>query len=114
LTHCCDGVVRRQAEIFAIEFYHECLTKEFGGDSTKVPYTIEQLKKAYNFAFLTQAFYGIGITEIMYGANKDKIDSESLKSAYYDFAVLKVLHLFEDADRLLEGEMKDMFEKYGL
>uniref|UniRef100_A0A914YVJ1 Uncharacterized protein n=1 Tax=Panagrolaimus superbus TaxID=310955 RepID=A0A914YVJ1_9BILA len=112
LTHCCDGVVRRQAEIFAIEFYHECLTKEFGGKN--VPYTIEQLKKAYNFAFLTQAFYGIGITELMYGANKDKIESDSLKSAYYDFAVLKVLHLFEDADQLLEGEMKEMFEKYGL
>uniref|UniRef100_A0A914QRJ9 CHK kinase-like domain-containing protein n=1 Tax=Panagrolaimus davidi TaxID=227884 RepID=A0A914QRJ9_9BILA len=113
LTHCCDGVVRRQSEVFAIEYYFECLTKEFGSKE-KVPFTEEQLKKAYNYCFLTQAFYSIGVTELMFTANEDKISSESLKSAFYDFAVLKTLHLFEDADKLLQGEMKDVFEKYGV
>uniref|UniRef100_A0AC35F243 Uncharacterized protein n=1 Tax=Panagrolaimus sp. PS1159 TaxID=55785 RepID=A0AC35F243_9BILA len=79
----------------------------------KVPYTIEKLKKAYNYCFLTQAFYSVGMTELMFTANEDKIQSESLKNAYYDFAVLKTIHLLEDAGRLLEGEMKDVFEKYG-
>uniref|UniRef100_A0A914Q5H7 CHK kinase-like domain-containing protein n=1 Tax=Panagrolaimus davidi TaxID=227884 RepID=A0A914Q5H7_9BILA len=113
LTHCCDGVVRRQAETFAIEFYFECLIKEFGSKE-KVPYTIEKLKKAYNYCFLTQAFYSMAIIQMLFLAIADKAENESIKNAYYDFAILKALHLFEDVDRLLEGDMKDVFEKYGV
>ena len=47
LSHCTNGVVRRQAEAFIFDFYIECLTKEFDGDASKVPYTVKQLKDAY-------------------------------------------------------------------
>uniref|UniRef100_A0A914PZ42 CHK kinase-like domain-containing protein n=1 Tax=Panagrolaimus davidi TaxID=227884 RepID=A0A914PZ42_9BILA len=113
LTHCCDGVVRRQAEIFAIDYYHECLTKEFG-TIEKVPYTLEQLQKAYNYCFLFQAFFSNGVIPMLFGALTAEINvNDGIKNAYYDFAVQKSLHLFEDADKLLKGEMEDIFEKYG-
>uniref|UniRef100_A0AC34FTL5 CHK kinase-like domain-containing protein n=1 Tax=Panagrolaimus sp. ES5 TaxID=591445 RepID=A0AC34FTL5_9BILA len=122
LVNCCDGVVRRQAEEMAFEFYLEseemafefyleCLTKEFGGDSKKVPYTIEQLKTAYNYAFLTQCFFIIGLPDFFLGMSK--ITDEKVKEAHFDFGVSKTLHAYQDADRLLQGEMKDVFEKYG-
>ena len=54
-----NGTVRRQAEPFIFDYYLECLTKEFDGDSSKIPYTIEQLKKSYNLYFISQAFFTI-------------------------------------------------------
>ena len=111
LVFCADGVVRRQAEAMAFEFYHQCLTQEFGGDSDKVPYTVEQLRKAYNFAFLTQAFFLLGDTDFFFGVLDET--NENLRSAYYDYGILKTLHAYQDIDYLLQGEMKDMFEKYG-
>ena len=113
LVNCADGVVRRQAEAFAIDYYLECLTSEFGGDVSKVPYTKEQLQKAYNYAFLTQAFFILGIPDFFISIMDASKVSQSLRDAFADFGVLKALHAYEDADRLLQGEMKDVFEKYG-
>uniref|UniRef100_A0A914PVX2 CHK kinase-like domain-containing protein n=1 Tax=Panagrolaimus davidi TaxID=227884 RepID=A0A914PVX2_9BILA len=112
LTHCCDGVVRRQAETFAVEFYHECLTKEFGGKN--VPYTVEQLKKAYNYAFLIQSFFAVAVTQIFFTSFEEKLPNQAVRNAFHSAGVLKALHLLEDADRLLEGEMKAVFEKYNV
>uniref|UniRef100_A0AC34FRA1 Uncharacterized protein n=2 Tax=Panagrolaimus sp. ES5 TaxID=591445 RepID=A0AC34FRA1_9BILA len=39
LVYCADRVVRRQAEQFAVEYYFECLCKEYEGNIDKVPYT---------------------------------------------------------------------------
>uniref|UniRef100_A0A914Z1D9 CHK kinase-like domain-containing protein n=1 Tax=Panagrolaimus superbus TaxID=310955 RepID=A0A914Z1D9_9BILA len=112
LVHNTDGVVRRQAEVFAIQYYHECLVKEFDGDKSKVPYTIEQLKHSYNYVFLTQAFFIPFLAVFMFNGMESKIKSQSLKDAFFDFITLKSLHAYEDADRLLKNEMKQVFEKY--
>uniref|UniRef100_A0AC34G2E6 CHK kinase-like domain-containing protein n=1 Tax=Panagrolaimus sp. ES5 TaxID=591445 RepID=A0AC34G2E6_9BILA len=114
LVFCADGVVRRQAEAMALKYYYECLVKEFGNDPTKVPYTIEQLKKAYNFAFLTQAFFILADLDFFFGPISDRELNEGIKNAYYDYGVLKALHAYQDADRLLQGEMKEFFDKYGI
>uniref|UniRef100_A0A914PYT0 CHK kinase-like domain-containing protein n=1 Tax=Panagrolaimus davidi TaxID=227884 RepID=A0A914PYT0_9BILA len=108
LTHCCDGVIRRQAEAFIFEYYFECLKEEFG-DATKVPYTLKQLKTAYNYSFLSQAFF----TVLMVGnlINAENFNDE-IKEAFFDFGVLKTLHNLEDVDRILQGELKEFFEKY--
>uniref|UniRef100_A0AC35GB46 Uncharacterized protein n=1 Tax=Panagrolaimus sp. PS1159 TaxID=55785 RepID=A0AC35GB46_9BILA len=80
----------------------------------KVPYTIEKLKKAYNYCFLTQAFFSVAVTQIFYTSYEDKLPNDAVKSAFHSFGVLKALHLLEDAERLLDGEMKNVFEKYGV
>uniref|UniRef100_A0A914XWW1 Uncharacterized protein n=1 Tax=Panagrolaimus superbus TaxID=310955 RepID=A0A914XWW1_9BILA len=113
LTLCADGVVRRQAEQFAIQYYFDCLVKEYGGEKDKVPYTIEKLQKAYNFAFLTQGLFGLGIVPFFMGAIEGRESSKSLKNAYRDYGTLKALHMLEDIDRLMTGDMKDIFEKFG-
>uniref|UniRef100_A0AC35EZJ7 CHK kinase-like domain-containing protein n=1 Tax=Panagrolaimus sp. PS1159 TaxID=55785 RepID=A0AC35EZJ7_9BILA len=112
LAHNADGVVRRQAETFAIEYYYKCLVKEFKGDETKVPYTIEQLQKDYNYVFLTQAFFIPFLAVFMFNGIECKIKNQGIKDAFFDFITLKSIHAFEDADRLLTNEMKDVFEKY--
>jgi hypothetical protein len=112
LAFSADGVVRRQAEAFAIDYYLECLTKEFGGEKSKVPYTAEQLQKEYKLAFLTQIFVLPGVALFFLTAMEEK--NESLKNAFFDQGVLKALHGLEDADKLLQGEFKEYFEKYGV
>uniref|UniRef100_A0AC34G7X4 CHK kinase-like domain-containing protein n=1 Tax=Panagrolaimus sp. ES5 TaxID=591445 RepID=A0AC34G7X4_9BILA len=107
-----SGVVRRQAEIFAFDYYLECLIKEFDGDASKVPYTAEQLRKEYNFIFISQVYGLVGGTNFLLAAVNES--NQGIRDAYHDNAVLKALHAFEDTQRLLEGEMKDIFEKYGM
>uniref|UniRef100_A0AC34FY00 CHK kinase-like domain-containing protein n=1 Tax=Panagrolaimus sp. ES5 TaxID=591445 RepID=A0AC34FY00_9BILA len=112
LTFSADGGVRRQAEVFAIDYYLECLIKEFEGDASKVPYTAEELQKAYKLAFLTQVFVLPGVALFFLTAMEEK--NENLKNAFFDQGVLKALHGLEDADKLLQGELKEYFEKYGI
>ena len=51
---------------------------------------------------------------MFYISNEDRWTNEVLKKAYLDGALLKTLHLYEDIDRLMQGEMKEDFEKYGV
>uniref|UniRef100_A0A914Q7Z0 Uncharacterized protein n=1 Tax=Panagrolaimus davidi TaxID=227884 RepID=A0A914Q7Z0_9BILA len=88
LTHCCDGVVRRQAETFANEFYYEYL-KEFGSNE-KVLYIIEQLKKAYNYCFLSQAFYAITVVQLLLRGIPEKAENDEIKNAFHDFTEKKL------------------------
>lgn len=112
LTLCADGVVRRQAEQFACQYYFDCLLKEFGGDSTKVPYTVEQLQTSYDYFFMSHGLHNLGLTAFMMDPLEKQEPSRSLKNAYFDFAVLKTLHSWEDVDRLLQGKYKHIYEKY--
>uniref|UniRef100_A0AC35FBQ1 CHK kinase-like domain-containing protein n=1 Tax=Panagrolaimus sp. PS1159 TaxID=55785 RepID=A0AC35FBQ1_9BILA len=111
---CCDGVVRRQAEAFAVEFYYECLVKEFNGDVSLVPYTVEQLKKAYKYAYLTRALYIIGVMEYFVPGIETHISDEKIKAAFYESGALRSFHALQDADNLLQGELNDLFIKFGL
>ena len=109
-----DGVVRRQAENFAVDFYLECLTKEFDGDASKIPYTAEKLQKAYDYAFLFQATGLMGTAMFLQSIAEGKPDSNSrITGVCWDSAVQTCIHALEDVDRLLQGDMKDMYEKVG-
>uniref|UniRef100_A0A914Y7F3 CHK kinase-like domain-containing protein n=1 Tax=Panagrolaimus superbus TaxID=310955 RepID=A0A914Y7F3_9BILA len=111
LTHCTNGIVRRQAEAMIFEFYLECLTMEFGGDSSRVPYTIEQLKKAYNFAFVIQTFFTISDLSFFLEAINETNDG--IKAAFFDMGILKAWNNLQDCDGILQGDLKEYFEKYG-
>ena len=111
LVHSTDGDVRRYAEEFIVELYHELLEKEMKEAGKACPYTVAQLKEAYNYMFLTQV-YGF----IMFGATCDKYfeaDTPGLKDAKLDKIILRTKHLLEDMDKLLTGPMKHVLEKYG-
>uniref|UniRef100_A0AC35F746 CHK kinase-like domain-containing protein n=1 Tax=Panagrolaimus sp. PS1159 TaxID=55785 RepID=A0AC35F746_9BILA len=109
LVQCCDGILRRKAETFIFEYYLECLEKEFGDDKTKVPYTLEQLKKAYKYSFIAQAFF-IPSYEIALNAKSD--DASEIKEANHEFGVSKAFDALQDVDQILQGELKTFFEKY--
>jgi thiamine kinase-like enzyme len=113
LTMCADGVVRRQAEQFAIPYYFECLVKEYGGEEKKVPYTIEKLQIAYNYAFATQGLFALGIVPFLLGAMEKLESSKIIKDSYLDYGTLKAYHIYEDLDRLMTDEMKHLFERFG-
>ena len=114
IVNCADGVVRRQAESFMIQFYFDCLVQEFGGKVELVPYTMEQLQKSYNYAFISEALYTIGVMQFFVPNLEANVTDENIRNAYFESGALKALHAFEDADRLLQGEMSDIFKKYGL
>uniref|UniRef100_A0AC35GEC7 Aminoglycoside phosphotransferase domain-containing protein n=1 Tax=Panagrolaimus sp. PS1159 TaxID=55785 RepID=A0AC35GEC7_9BILA len=109
LTLYLDGVVRRQTEEFAIQYYFDCLVKEFG-DTNLVPYTVEKLRIAYDYFFNTHGLHTLGISGFLFkGLNEP---NQSVKDAYYDYGILKSLHAREDVDRLLQGKYKHIYEKY--
>lgn len=109
-----NGVVRRQAEEFAIDYYLECLTDEFGGDASKVPYTAEKLKQAYNYSFVIQTFFTTSLVPFFFAAIENRVSSEALSRAYFESAILKALHAYEDLDRIFCTDLKDVYQKYGL
>uniref|UniRef100_A0A914Q516 CHK kinase-like domain-containing protein n=1 Tax=Panagrolaimus davidi TaxID=227884 RepID=A0A914Q516_9BILA len=112
LVHCADGNIRREAESFAIKLYYQCLIEEFG-DISKVPYTLEKLQQAYKYAFLAQALYSLGTMDFFVPSMEEKIKDEKMRKDLFDSGMLKSLHVFEDSDKLLEGELNDLFIKFG-
>uniref|UniRef100_A0AC34GJN6 Uncharacterized protein n=1 Tax=Panagrolaimus sp. ES5 TaxID=591445 RepID=A0AC34GJN6_9BILA len=114
LVHTADGKIRREAETFIFDFYRDCLIKEFGGDSSKVPYTAENLKQAYYFSFALQAFITLQLVPIFFAAVKHKYESESEQAAVYESGIQKALDAYQDLDKLSNGDLKNVFEKYGL
>uniref|UniRef100_A0A914YDC4 Uncharacterized protein n=1 Tax=Panagrolaimus superbus TaxID=310955 RepID=A0A914YDC4_9BILA len=114
LILCADGIVRRQAEEFAIQYYFDCLITEFG-NIKKVPYSMAQLEKAYKYAFIIESMKknGLGVVPFFLGTVNDKKIDKSVKDAFRDYGILKVLHLYEDVDKLLMNEMKDIYDQFG-
>ena len=111
LTLCTDGWIRRQVEEFVFEFYHDLLEKEMKKVGKSCPYTIDQLKKAYNYMYLTQCYILVAMPKFMNGVFKDQCPR--VKQTKIDASILRCKHALEDMDRLLSGEMKNLYEKYG-
>ena len=111
LIYSTDGAIRREAEEFIIEMYHDLLEKEMKEAGKSCPYTVEQLRESYNYMFLTQAF-GIFLFTTMC-AGYFKKDSPGLREAKMDTMVLRCRHVLEDMDKLLTGPMKHVLERFG-
>ncbi|KAE9549641.1 hypothetical protein FO519_007148 [Halicephalobus sp. NKZ332] len=111
LANSAEGDVRRQAEEFIIDFYHDLLEKEMKEVGKPCPYTVDQLKEAYNYMFLTQV-YGLVVFAKM---SKDlfKSDTLRLREAKMDTMFLRCRHALEDLDRILSGSLKHVFERFG-
>uniref|UniRef100_A0AC34G7V7 CHK kinase-like domain-containing protein n=1 Tax=Panagrolaimus sp. ES5 TaxID=591445 RepID=A0AC34G7V7_9BILA len=108
-----SGKIRRQAELFAIDYYLECLIKEFDGDASKVPYTAEQLKESYNYVFLYNILFVISAGVFFFNTVEEDESNKDKKDACFENAKLKIQLACKDAIRLLEGDMKHLLEKFG-
>uniref|UniRef100_A0AC34R361 CHK kinase-like domain-containing protein n=1 Tax=Panagrolaimus sp. JU765 TaxID=591449 RepID=A0AC34R361_9BILA len=100
--------IRRHVETFIIDYYLELLAQELG--DVKVPYTKEQLQTCYSYGILAYGFKFI-FTGVLCMEEIDPNDPEvELKRQ-----ILKdrCTDLIEDADKLLSGPLKHLYEKYG-
>uniref|UniRef100_A0AC34RJE7 CHK kinase-like domain-containing protein n=1 Tax=Panagrolaimus sp. JU765 TaxID=591449 RepID=A0AC34RJE7_9BILA len=135
ITKCCDGHVRRKVEEFFFDFYIEQLTEEMKKDGKDLeefffdfyieqlteemkkdgkdcPYSVEKVKRAYELIFIIKVFTLLaGIVFIMDQETKD--ESERIRRAKLDYINLRFRHALEDADQLLNSDLKQLFEKFG-
>lgn len=111
LVNSADGPIRRQAEEFIVEFYHELLEKEMKEVGRSCPYTVDQLKEVYNIMYLTQV-YGL-ITFAIMCKMYFKADRPGLREAKIDTMVLRCRHAIEDLDKILTGSLKHLMERFG-
>ncbi|KAE9547589.1 hypothetical protein FO519_009199 [Halicephalobus sp. NKZ332] len=111
ISFCTDGWVRRQAEEFIFDFYLDELEKEMQKVGKSCPYTIDQVKKSYNYICLTLS-YGMVFFPLVLSTMLNAC-SPGLRKARVDAAILRCRHTLEDTDRLLSGEMKHIYEKFG-
>ncbi|KAE9548588.1 hypothetical protein FO519_008198 [Halicephalobus sp. NKZ332] len=112
MTLCCDGSVRREAELFIFDYYHDLLTKDLAKVGKKNPYTVDGLRKAYNICFFGQCLQLLVMPVFLEGALQKSPELEFVNNAKLDKGVLRAIHAWEDMDRKLQGEYKYLFEKY--
>ena len=111
MIFCSDGGIRRQAEEFVFDFYHDLLNKEMKEAGRTCPYTVDQIRKAYYYMFLTQSYRLIALSNLLKEILKE--EPPRVRQAKVESAILRCKHGLEDMDRLLTGEMKDVFERFG-
>lgn len=114
MTLCCDGNIRREAELTIFDYYHDLLTKELATVGRQNPYTIEALKKAYDICFFGQALQLLVMPVFIGGTLKKTPELEPVNEAKLDKVAQRSIHAWQDMDRKLQGEHKELFEKYGL
>uniref|UniRef100_A0AC35FRH7 Aminoglycoside phosphotransferase domain-containing protein n=1 Tax=Panagrolaimus sp. PS1159 TaxID=55785 RepID=A0AC35FRH7_9BILA len=116
VTLCCDGPTRREVGHIIFDFYMEKITAEWkkGNNKNEMPFTKEKIKKAYNYAFILHAFSIIGIIAFAPAFHNSYPENPAIREAELDLTFLSALHACQDADKLLQGEMKDVLEKYNL
>ena len=106
-----DGWTRREIEEFIFDFYHDELEKEMKEAGKSCPFTVDQIKKAYDYLYLGRCYGLIAMAKFINEIFKGQ--SASIRAAKMDASILRCKHALEDMDKLLTGEMKDLYEKYG-
>ena len=110
LVFCSDGGTRRQVEEFIFDFYHGQLEREMKEAGKSCPYTVDQIRKAYSYMYLSQCYRLMLLPNLLKEVFKE--ESPRVKQAKTDIAILRCRHGLEDMDMLLSGEMKDVYEKF--
>ncbi|KAI1704744.1 ecdysteroid kinase domain-containing protein [Ditylenchus destructor] len=91
---CCEPEVRKELESFILEYYYDEFSRRMNDSGKSVGYHVEQLKKAYEYAFIPQAVAMCGLVHMFNHIKKedgeDKIESlaKRAKIAVEDAVVL--------------------------
>uniref|UniRef100_A0AC34PWW4 Uncharacterized protein n=1 Tax=Panagrolaimus sp. JU765 TaxID=591449 RepID=A0AC34PWW4_9BILA len=109
LATCTPKEIRNEAEKFIVDYYLENLTKEMTNGFT-VPYTKKQLQDCYNYGLIHQAF-GFLVSGLFFVEGLENSDKD--KNEKIDAIAQRCRGLIEDADVLLSGDFKYLYEKYG-
>uniref|UniRef100_A0A914PD03 CHK kinase-like domain-containing protein n=1 Tax=Panagrolaimus davidi TaxID=227884 RepID=A0A914PD03_9BILA len=111
ITNNCSGEIRREIEKDLINLYYNQLKEEMEKEKIKMPYTKEQLKKIYQIQFVMEAIVNFILFKLSETTNKEK--DAKRKKEMYEIAMAKTLHALEDMDKLLQGDLKYLFERFG-
>uniref|UniRef100_A0A914P002 CHK kinase-like domain-containing protein n=1 Tax=Panagrolaimus davidi TaxID=227884 RepID=A0A914P002_9BILA len=111
ITNNCSGEIRREIEKDLINLYYNQLKEEMEKEKIEIPYTKEQLKKIYQIQFVMEAIVNFILFKLSETTNKEK--DAKRKKEMYEIAMAKTLHALEDMHKLLEGDLKYLFERFG-
>uniref|UniRef100_A0A7E4UPE9 CHK domain-containing protein n=1 Tax=Panagrellus redivivus TaxID=6233 RepID=A0A7E4UPE9_PANRE len=101
-----DGIIRRKAEETIFTDYHKLLSAELESVGIEMPYTVKDLKTAYEYMFIAQAPQWVTINGSFMGSLAES------EPACVDVARLRMIHCLEDVAGLLEGEYKHLKEQF--
>uniref|UniRef100_A0A914YU28 Aminoglycoside phosphotransferase domain-containing protein n=1 Tax=Panagrolaimus superbus TaxID=310955 RepID=A0A914YU28_9BILA len=106
-----DGDTRREAELYIFDFYIDELNKYLATVGKKVPYSVEQVKKAYEYLFLAHFSHTLMMPGAIMVSKILEIGEEKAHEARIDKCALRALHVLEDALTLLEtGKFNEWLE----
>uniref|UniRef100_A0AC34FNB7 CHK kinase-like domain-containing protein n=1 Tax=Panagrolaimus sp. ES5 TaxID=591445 RepID=A0AC34FNB7_9BILA len=97
-----DGDIRREAELYIFDFYIDQLNKYLATVGKKAPYSVEQVKKAYEYLFLGHCAHTVMMPGAILSSKIVKNGEEKAQEARIDKCALRALHVLEDALTLFE------------
>uniref|UniRef100_A0A7E4WDC4 CHK domain-containing protein n=1 Tax=Panagrellus redivivus TaxID=6233 RepID=A0A7E4WDC4_PANRE len=104
---CVDGATRREAESDVIlGQYFEILSTELASEGKDMPFTMDQLRRAYQLDFLQQATQLVVMTVVASSGGKPVSDAD------LNTAILRAVNVLEDTLHLLEGPLKHIGDKF--
>uniref|UniRef100_A0AC35G4I2 CHK kinase-like domain-containing protein n=1 Tax=Panagrolaimus sp. PS1159 TaxID=55785 RepID=A0AC35G4I2_9BILA len=106
-----DGDTRREAELYVFDFYIEELNKCLAEVGKKAPFSVEQVKRAYEYLFVGHCAHTLMMPAAIFGSKIPKIGEEKAQEARIDKCALRALHVLEDALALIEtGKFNEWLE----
>ena len=102
-----EGDTRREAELYVFDFYVDELNNYLKPFGQKAPYSSEQVKRAYEYAFLGHFPHTLMMAGGLLASRVPKPGEEKVEQAIIDKCALRSLHVLEDALSLIETGMVD-------
>uniref|UniRef100_A0A914DL82 CHK kinase-like domain-containing protein n=1 Tax=Acrobeloides nanus TaxID=290746 RepID=A0A914DL82_9BILA len=91
-----DSSTRREAEGFILEEYYQIVKENLGKGGKKIPFTLEELKRGYEAAFLFQSVIGVWMVVFAF---PQPTEERKVKQAQY---ARRVEDLLDDLVKILE------------
>lgn len=97
-----EGDTRREAELYIFDFYVDELNKYLELHGKRAPYDSDQVRQAYNAAFVGHFGHSVMMPGGILPSRVPKAGEELVDQARVDKCALRALHVLEDALKLIE------------